>query len=336
MYSSEKVVPKKLQVMCTDTPRGTTPTNASRTQLVNLYEDFTATRVPDPFSTAELLDVVCDLYNVTGRTRPPVRDVDSEEEAEDEESGDSSSEEEEKEDVRPFAAHDDPWLSDEEIADKLKQFEKEDRTFHSLQVWPRIPMSNVLTGIIKKFVPFLRMTKNGGHRAGERTKFGVVFNTQRRGQGRHWVLVFVDTANNKREIEYIDPLGLPPSPDMTNTLCALSTALFIGTGRVYTSVLNKNAYQTGASQCGMFALFYIAERLAGKTMHTIVEDVQLDDQKMQDLKTVYFRSAPEVVRKQNKHHPPSKSKGGGSSFDNGEWVSSGSSDDDQVLTDPAM
>lgn len=112
----------------------------------------------------------------------------------------------------------------------------------------------------------------------------LVFNLDASHQkGSHWVAIFfdVDEQTRKRRVEYFDPTGAAPNKNIKRFL---DDDYFIDSD----VVINKKVHQRGNNECGVYSLFYILERLKGKSMDDI-NSQRIPDAEMNRFRSFLFR-----------------------------------------------
>lgn len=106
----------------------------------------------------------------------------------------------------------------------------------------------------------------------------VIFNIDTHDKpGSHWLAVFID--NEKKIVDYFDSLGNQPTKNISSFLKHFKT---------YTFNINEVEYQHGGSQCGIYAINYIIERLHNKTFNDI-KTSGISDKKMTECRERLFR-----------------------------------------------
>lgn len=130
------------------------------------------------------------------------------------------------------------------------------------------------------------------------TRAGIIYNldTHEKG-GSHWVAVFIDLKHG-RELSYFDSYGMPPPPLIRKFLerqyRALNAAAARGEfggrggGPAVKYVVNKKRHQRGSSECGVFSINYILQKINGKKMSQISR-VRITDAQMNLLRRNLFR-----------------------------------------------
>jgi len=120
------------------------------------------------------------------------------------------------------------------------------------------------------------------------SKSALVFNLDESHQsGSHWVAVFIQHSliNNQHTlvVEYFDSTGNKP---IKNIKTFLYHPWFKNFNTIYK--INKFKHQKGDSECGVFCLFYIQQRLKGATFEDFQKE-RLSDQLMKKYRSVFFR-----------------------------------------------
>jgi hypothetical protein len=117
----------------------------------------------------------------------------------------------------------------------------------------------------------------------------VVFNIDESHQpGSHWVTVFFEnivTNDNKNVllVEYFDSTGNDPIDNIKEFMYSKNIDSF---EKVY--YINKFQHQNGDSECGVFALFYIQQRILGYTFQDF-QIKRLPDKMMNSYRLEFFR-----------------------------------------------
>ena len=119
------------------------------------------------------------------------------------------------------------------------------------------------------------------------SSFGSVFNI-----GNHWVCMFFNRTS--QEIEYFNSFGtsddfgsLPANVQII--LTAVKNSLSSWSKMPWTIVHEDcPALQKDARECGMFALYYIHQRLLRKTRAQILAATTVNDASMARLRAHYF------------------------------------------------
>lgn len=155
------------------------------------------------------------------------------------------------------------WLNTNDIYYVLKQFEHKFNDFKFLGAVPsdcplsiHCQLSNInIAALLKKHI----------------TKIGVVYNLDTsHGPGTHWVGLYVEIFKDKRiiEIDYYDSIGDMPIKSIRKFIILLAVQAF-KYGFKPIIIYNDRRHQYGGSECGMYSINFILERLHGTSMHTL-------------------------------------------------------------------
>jgi hypothetical protein len=159
------------------------------------------------------------------------------------------------------------WLSNYDIYYVMKQYEKIFDDFIFLGPVPSDCHETVNCELSKINIKRLESKGIG--------KIGIVFNHDvTSGGGTHWCASYIDLKNN--EINYFDSYGTMPIPRIKYFLIKLGEN-FQKIKRDPTLVYNDKRFQYKKSECGMFSIYFILERLYGKTMKSITKSKMTDD-----------------------------------------------------------
>lgn len=107
---------------------------------------------------------------------------------------------------------------------------------------------------------------------------GIVFNKDTHKQpGSHWIAIFFD--NKYKTVEYFDSLGELPNKYIKDFL-----KYFIE----YDFIYNKIEHQKANSNCGIYSINFILQRLSGRAFNDINSRI-IKDKMMTDLRSILFR-----------------------------------------------
>lgn len=166
----------------------------------------------------------------------------------------------------PSAKH--SWLSTSDINSVLKQYMLVDYQFLFLGALP---------ADFYKVMPFSYGTMQLYKR------IGCVLNLDTHDKGgSHWVALFVD--RNSQTIEYFDSVGDRPNKWISKFIRKLLDNLE-GSWHVK---INSTVHQLENSECGIYAIYYIIQRLMGKSFEQITSHV-IRDRKMNRFRKLIFR-----------------------------------------------
>lgn len=182
------------------------------------------------------------------------------------------------------------WLSTTDIHDVLKQYEALYPNFVFLGPVPMDFCS--LTGNAVCNVDLRALQRNGVN------KVGVVFNTDPSTEpGKHWVSMFIDLEEGQEEIGYFDSYGMAPlAPQVQHLIKKVQQQfedihhrpLRLNLNCDHEMCVTKVQHQRNNSECGVYSINFIVQRLTGKPWAQVVQDRQTDEQ-MARMRRVYFR-----------------------------------------------
>ena len=98
-------------------------------------------------------------------------------------------------------------------------------------------------------------------------KIGIIYNLDRStGSGTHWTAIYIDNLNS--EINYYDSYGSLPTNLISKFIKKLSET-YVKNNLTPKLLYNDKRHQFGGSECGMYSMNFILERLYGNTMYNI-------------------------------------------------------------------
>ena len=171
------------------------------------------------------------------------------------------------------------WLNTYDIYYVMKQYEKAHKDFIFLGPVPSDCPVSIHCELSK--LDLIKLKKQGIY------KIGIIYNLDvSSGPGTHWVGMYIDNKNN--EINYYDSYG------------SKSRALiekFVGKiAKQYTLnklepmvIYNDKRHQYGGSECGVYSMNFILERLHGTTMYEISK-MDIPDEKMNYLRQLLYNT----------------------------------------------
>jgi hypothetical protein len=131
--------------------------------------------------------------------------------------------------------------------------------------------------------------------------FGFVFNMDAMHQpGSHWAALFIDARpKSKALIEYFDSVGDAPPKEIKAFMERVREADFGGKATIS---INKKSHQRGNNECGVYAMYYIINRIMGKTM------VAINKKRVPDSMMTEYRNHFYLAEKKNKQKKKKNSK----------------------------
>lgn len=171
------------------------------------------------------------------------------------------------------------WLNTYDILYVMKQYEKAYDDFIFNGVVPSDCPTSItceLSNIdIKKMI-------GGGIK-----RMGVVFNTDvSTGPGQHWIAFYMEFNKKKAELNFFDSYGDEPQKNIKQFI--IDTAeKFEKEGIKPTIIYNDKRHQYGGSQCGVYSMNFLLERLNGTSMYDISK-MNILDKEMENLRKVLY------------------------------------------------
>jgi hypothetical protein len=178
------------------------------------------------------------------------------------------------------------WLSNYDIENVMKQYEGIFPHFKFLGPFPIDYMkygfykldNNLINNLLKKGI----------------TQIGIIFNTGTlKSGGKHWVTLFLNFKNkdykNSYTIEYFDSVGNPPAKEINNFLNEIKKTFCNQNDCIPLHLhIKQLEHQRGNSECGVYALYFIVERLKGRSYIDIQSQLTPDDV-MEQFRSKFFR-----------------------------------------------
>ena len=160
----------------------------------------------------------------------------------------------------------------------MKQYEKKHDDFRFLGVVPSDCPTKIHCELSNIDIKSLKKNKID--------KIGMVYNLDvSSGPGTHWVAVFVDNKNN--EINYYDSYGSKP-PFLINKFLENLKNKYKKINENSVLIYNDKRHQYGGSECGMYSINFILERLNNVNMYEIYKR-NISDKKMNDLRKLIYK-----------------------------------------------
>jgi hypothetical protein len=171
------------------------------------------------------------------------------------------------------------WLNTYDIYYVMKQYEKENSDFMFLGPIPSDCPTKIKCELSN--LDLINLKKNGIN------KIGIIYNTDvSSGPGQHWVAVYIDNKNN--EVNFYDSYGTKSISLITKFISSL-TEQYKKNNITPTIIYNDKRHQYQGSQCGMYSMNFILERLHGKTMYDISK-MDIPDAKMIYLRKLLYNT----------------------------------------------
>ena len=161
------------------------------------------------------------------------------------------------------------WLTTTHIDTVLKQYEIKYPDFHFIGALPCdfYTFMPIDYDVFKKY-----------------DKVGLVLNLDNNDQpGSHWVAMLID--KKRKTLEFFDSVGGPPNRCIRRFIRNLLKNHI----RNYTYLQNTIVHQRENSECGVYSIYYIIQRLRGRTFTDITRSV-VNDAKMNKYRNRIFNS----------------------------------------------
>jgi len=169
------------------------------------------------------------------------------------------------------------WLNTYDIYYVMKQYQKADKNFVFLGPIPADCPTKIQCELSN--LDLEEMRKKNIH------KIGIIYNLDvSTGPGTHWVAMYID--NKLNEINYYDSYGELPTPLIQQFINDL-VKKYIKEKKDCTVIYNDRRHQYGGSECGVFSMNFILERLSGTTMYQISQ-MKIPDEKMNHLRKLLY------------------------------------------------
>lgn len=159
----------------------------------------------------------------------------------------------------------------------MKQYEKANKDFTFLGPIPSDCPTKINCELTN--LDLMKLKKKNIH------KIGIIYNLDvSSGEGTHWVAVYIDNVNN--EINYYDSYGSKSIPLIHEFIKKLVDK-YEKNNINPTIIYNDMRHQYGNSECGMYSMNFLLERLHGKTMYDISK-MKIPDEKMLYLRNLLY------------------------------------------------
>lgn len=140
--------------------------------------------------------------------------------------------------------------------------------------------------------------KRRGRRYPKIKSYGLVLNTDDSNEGVHWVSALFFPY--KKRWEYFDSFGDSPSKRVERVLNSvrkeMSQTYGFDNGEWTTPDTEPIQHQEGAIQCGMYAAWFIIQRIENKISYDEIQSEPIRDNEMEKLRSKYFLKPSKEVR----------------------------------------
>jgi hypothetical protein len=164
------------------------------------------------------------------------------------------------------------WLACESVTDFLLAQQERFKTFKTLGWYD--------SGHLDRMLRILKKERRHGIKP---TRFGGIVNLN----GSHYTVVFFDVK--ARTAEYFDSFGKGP-PARVRAFLDEAVAHLEKKHRVsFRRLIPTIRHQNGGRECGMYACWFVLQRLQGKS-YAWTQRESVPDESMAELRPVYFRT----------------------------------------------
>ena len=114
---------------------------------------------------------------------------------------------------------------------------------------------------------------------------GIIYNLDMSYQGgSHWVAMFIDIKNN--EINYYDSTASMPTPLIKQFIVNIANKI-LRKNKDVKVIYNDKKHQFGGSECGVYSMNFLLERLSGVSMYEISK-MKIPDEGMNHLRKLLY------------------------------------------------
>lgn len=163
------------------------------------------------------------------------------------------------------------WLSTQDINNVLQQYQ---------ELFPLFKFVGALPS------DFYKVTRVYYDQVFKYDKIGMIFNLDTHDKpGSHWVAFLID--NKKKSLEYYDSVGKMPNKNIQTFINKMYEYLKQN-GYEYKHFYNKKKHQFENSECGVYSIYFLIQRLLGFDFDYVTNNV-IKDKKMKQFRNVIFR-----------------------------------------------
>jgi hypothetical protein len=184
---------------------------------------------------------------------------------------------------QPVGQH--AWLSTDNIDEVMTQYEA---------MYPEFIFIGPVPMDFAQVTPELMNPQLQGFANNHKTKIGIIFNMDpSHKRGSHWVAMFIDFSRPRNaSIDYFDSFGkCPPPLEIRRLIQHLQGQIELlrpGTNRQFSVNCNNYRHQFANSECGIYTMHFIVQRLKGQSFRTISENI-IRDEVMNQHRSTFFR-----------------------------------------------
>lgn len=172
------------------------------------------------------------------------------------------------------------WLSTTDINEVMKQYEKLYKNFSFFGPVP-VDCPNGIHCELSSLNPIELKKKNNIN------LIGIVFNLDYHYQsGSHWVALVLDTSKTPYYVDFFDSYGEEPHHLIKKFMDNMTSKIEKDGETV--QIYNDKRHQYGHSECGVYSMNYILERLKGKTPSQLTKKI-IKDSVMNEMRKYLYR-----------------------------------------------
>ena len=168
------------------------------------------------------------------------------------------------------------WLSDEDLFEAMKAYEKRFKKF--LFLYPA-PIDFDTKDNVGRCAYSQLCNYSYSELEKKYDQFGAIFNTDPHNKpGQHWIAMFIDFK--KREISFFDSIGDEPPKEVYKLLQRFHDE---GTSKNEDPIkinINRKRHQYGSTECGVYCLFFIHHMLTNGDFEKLSKQRITDEQIM--------------------------------------------------------
>ena len=172
------------------------------------------------------------------------------------------------------------WLSTTDINEVMKQYE---RKYDHFAFFGPVPVDcpNGISCPLTTLDP-LKLRNNKGI-----TMIGIIYNLDYHYEsGSHWVAMMIDLSRTPHYIDYFDSYGEEPHELIRKFMNQMHSKIK-SSGPVI-KIVNDKRHQYGHSECGVYSINYLLERLKGRTPYDLTKD-KIKDKVMNEMRRYLYR-----------------------------------------------
>ena len=173
------------------------------------------------------------------------------------------------------------WLSTTDINAVMKQYE---RMYDNFAFFGPVPVDcpNGITCELTYLNPLELRRKNNT------TMIGIIFNLDYHYQsGSHWVALMIDMSKSPHYIDYFDSYGEEPHKLIKQFMNQMYDK--IKSSDETLRIINDKRHQYGHSECGIYSINYLLERLKGRSPYDLTKYV-IKDSVMNEMRKYLYRN----------------------------------------------